>query len=178
MGNHKKMLGGIIVFLACINISTKTNAQATANANLNVVLADVRSIKVNPAQSTVSLNFSSSTDYQNGVSLMQQAHLEITSTGGYQVKVKASGASLTNGTSTIPVSTIMLTPTLSAGSVDEGVSFTPVSLSSTQQSLINTANGSVKIFFDMKYAASGGQNYINKKAGTYITTVTFSIEPA
>jgi hypothetical protein len=178
MCNYKKMLGILIACLAGISISIKTNAQASANANVNVVLADVRSIKVNAAQSTVSLNFTSSTDYLNGVFTTQAAHLEITSTGGYQIKAKAATSSLVNGTSTIPVSTIMLTPTLSAGSSDEGVTFTPVSLSATQQPIINTPNGSTRIFFDMKYQASGGQDYINKLAGTYVTTVTFSIEPA
>jgi hypothetical protein len=178
MRNYKKMLGIVIACLAGISISVKTNAQATANANLNVVLSDVRSITINPAQSTVSLNFASSTDYLNGVFVNQAAHLEITSTGGYQVKVKASTASLVNGVSTIPVSSIMLTPTLSAGSTDEGVAFTPVSLTATQQPIINTPNGSSRIFFDMRYQASGGQDYINKLAGTYVTTITYSIEPS
>jgi hypothetical protein len=178
MCNSKKILGILFACLSGLGIATKTNAQASANANLNVVLSDIRSIKVNPAQSTVSLNFATSTDYLNGVFANEVAHLEITSTGGFQIKVKAATASLVNGTSTIPVSTILLTPTLSAGSTDEGVSFTPVPLSATQQTLINTPNGSSMIFFDMKYQASGGQDYINKLAGTYVTTVTFSIEPA
>lgn len=177
MRNYKKILAVSIACLIGIGISTKTNAQATANANLNVVLSDVRSITINPAQSTVALNFASSTDYLNGVFVNQAAHLEVTSTGGYQIKVKAATASLVNNTSTIPVSSITLTPTLSAGSTDEGVSLFPVPLSATQQPIITTTNGNSRIFFDMRYQASGGQDYINKASGTYVTTITFSIEP-
>jgi hypothetical protein len=178
MRNYKKILGITMACLAGVGISIKTNAQATANANLNVVLADIKSIKVNPAQSTVTLNFATSADYLDGVFITQAAHLEITSTSGFQVKVKAATASLVNGVSTIPVSTILLTPTLSAGSVDEGAAFTPVSLSATPQPILNTPNGNARIYFDMQYKASGGQDYINKAAGTYVTTITYSIEPA
>jgi hypothetical protein len=153
-------------------------AQASDNATLNVVLADVRSIKLNPAQTTVQLNFNNASDYQTGVILSQNAHLEVTSTGGFQVKVKSSGASLQNGTNTIPVSTITLVPSLSSGYTDMGASFQTVTLSSTQQQMITTPNGSSRIVFDVRYSASGGQPYIDKPAGTYVTTITFSIEPS
>ena len=152
--------------------------QASDNLTLNVVLADVRSIRLNPAQTTVQLQFANVTDYQNGVSLDEPAHIEVTSTGGYQVKVKSSGASLQNGVNTIPVSTITLTPTLSSGFADAGVAFQTVTLSSTEQQMITTPNGSSRIVFDVQYRASGGQPYIDKPAGTYVTTLTFSIEPA
>lgn len=152
--------------------------QASDNATLNVVLADVRSIKLNPAQTTVQLNFNNASDYQNGVLLNQAAHLEVTSTGGFQVKVKSSGVSLQNGTNTIPVSTITLVPSLSSGYTDMGASFNTVTLSPTQQQMITTPNGSARVVFDVRYGASGGQPYIDKPAGTYVTTITFSIEPS
>jgi hypothetical protein len=152
--------------------------QASDNATLNVVLSDVRSIKVNPAQTSVQLSFNNATDYQNGVNSSQVAHLEVTSTGGYQVTVKASGPSLQNGTNVIPVNTITLTPTLSAGYTDAGLAFQTITLSATQQEMITTPNGSPKMVFDVKYTASGGQPYIDKPAGTYVTTITFSIEPS
>lgn len=155
-----------------------SQAQASDNATLNVVLADVRSIRVNPAQNTVQLNFATATDYQNGVTSDQIAHLEVTSTGGYQIKVKASGSALLNGANAIPVNTITLTPGLNAGYTDPGATFTSLSLSATQQQLITTPNGSPRIMFDVRYGASGGQPYIGKPAGTYVTTITFSIEPA
>jgi hypothetical protein len=153
-------------------------AQASDNATLNIVLADVRSIKVNPAQATVQLNFATPTDYQNGVTLSEVAHLEVTSTGAYQVTVKSSGPTLDNGTNTIPVNTISMVPSLNAGSTDAGISFQTITLSPTAQQMITTPNGSPRVIFDVRYTASGGQPYIDKPAGTYVTTVTFSIEPS
>lgn len=168
----------VLLLTAGLGAADNIYAQASDNATLNVVLADVRSIKLNPAQSTVQLRFNNANDYQNGVVLNNQAHLEVTSTGGFQVKVKSSGPSLQNGTNTIPVSTISLTPTLNSGYADAGLGLQTVTLSATQQQLITTPNGSTKIVFDVRYTASGGQPYINKPAGTYVTTVTFSIEPS
>lgn len=178
MQSIKFRMLAVLLLAFCLGTGDNIYAQASDNATLNVVLADVRSIKLNPAQSTVQLRFNNATDYQNGVVLNNQAHLEVTSTGGFQVKVKSSGASLQNGTNTIPVSTITLTPTLNSGYADAGLGLQTVTLSATQQQLITTPNGSTKIVFDVRYTASGGQPYINKPAGTYVTTVTFSIEPS
>jgi hypothetical protein len=169
----------VMLFIAGgLGAGNTVHAQASDNATLNVVLADVRSIKLNPAQTTVQLNFNNTNDYQNGVVLNQAAHLEVTSTGGFQVKVKSSGVSLQSGTNTIPVSTITLAPSLSSGSADMGASFQTVTLSSTEQQMISTPNGSSRVVFDVRYTASGGQPYIDKPAGTYVTTITFSIEPS
>lgn len=178
MESIKFRMLAVCLLIACLGGVRRTYAQASDNATLNVVLADVRSIKLNPAQTTVQLNFNNANDYQNGVVLNQNAHLEVTSTGGFQVKVKSSGASLQNGINTIPVSTITMIPSLSSGYVDMGASFQTVTLSPTQQQMITTPNGSSKIVFDVRYQASGGQPFIDKPAGTYVTTITFSIEPS
>ena len=178
MESIKFRIFAVLLFCACLGITNTTYAQASDNATLNVVLADVRSIKLNPAQSTVQLNFKTASDYQNGVVENQNAHLEVMSTGGFQVKVRSSGLSLVNGINTIPVSTISLVPSLSSGYVDMGASFQTVTLSPTQQQMISTPNGTTKIVFDVRYMASGGQPYIDKKAGTYVTTITFCIEPS
>jgi hypothetical protein len=178
MESTKFRLPALFLIAGCLGAVNGLFAQASDNATLNVVLADVRSIKLNPAQTTVQLNFNNANDYQNGVALNQQAHLEVTATGGFQVKVKSSGTNLQNGINTIPVSTISLVPSLSSGYSDMGVSFQTVTLSPTQQQMITTPNGSSKIVFDVRYNASGGQPYIDKRAGTYVTTITFCIEPS
>lgn len=162
------------------------NAQASANATLNVVLSDVRSIKVNPAQTSVSLTFSNVNDYNNGVTSEQNAHLEITSTGGYIIKVRSSTANLVNGPNSIPANTVQLTPKqnstgVAAAGVNNAVSkpasLTPVNLSASPSTIISSTDGATKIFYDMTYKASGGPQYINKANGTYTTTITYTIEP-
>lgn len=169
-----------------VSSSNLLNAQASANATLNVVLSDVRSIKVNPAQTSVSLTFSNVDDYNNGVSSEQNAHLEITSTGGYIIKVRASTANLVNGPNTIPANTVLLTPKQSStgvastgtgNSVNNTANLTPVNLGASPATIISSTDGATKIFYDMTYKASGGPQYINKANGTYTTTITYTIEP-
>jgi hypothetical protein len=175
-----------IAFFACFLGSTQMlQAQTSANATLNVVLSDVRSIKVNPAQATVTLNFANVTDYNNGVSSTQNAHLEVTSTGGYIIKVKSSTPNLVNGTNQIPVNTVTLTPLQSSGgavgtstsAVGRASTLIPVNLGATATTIISSTDGATKIFYDMTYRASGGAPYINKASGTYTTTITYTIEP-
>ncbi len=156
-------------------------SQTTANTTMNVVLADIRSIKVNPAQNTVSLNFATASDYDNGVSSLQNAHLEISSTGGFIVSAKSSSPNLVNGANTIPVNTIKLTPSLSAIASNSTTIGTPtnrtISLSPIQTTFISSRLGATKVFFDVDYKASGGAQYINKAAGTYTSTITYTIDP-
>lgn len=183
-----------VAFITAI-FSSSVSAQTNANTTLNVVLSDVRSIKVNPAQTNVSLAFANANDYTNGVSSNQPSHLEIISTGGYAIKVKSSGPSLVNGTNSIPVNTITLTPTVGAqpgvsgsvivisvggntnGSSGGSGTLTPAVLNPTPVNLISSSSGTTKRFYDITYKASGGAPYINKAAGTYSTTITYSIEP-
>jgi hypothetical protein len=178
MKKNRKISLVIAIILVGFIYSSKLSAQASASSTVNIVLANVSSIKVNAAQTSVALNFSNADDYNNGVSLAQVQHLEVTCTGGYQVTVKASGPTMINGASTIPVSTITLTPSISSGSTDAGAAFTPVSLSATPQNMITTPNGATKIYYDLRYKASGGPQYIGKAAGTYTTTITFTIVAA
>jgi hypothetical protein len=173
------LLKGLAITLLFAGSSRLAQAQASDNATLNVVLADVRSITVNPAQNAVQLNFATATDYQTGVISNQVGHLIVTSTGGFQVKVKASGETLVNGANSIPVNTITLSPSINAGStLPPGATFVNVQLSSVPQPIIQSTNGSANVIFDVEYKASGGDPYINKPAGTYVTTITYSIEPA
>lgn len=167
----------IIVLFASV---FKLRAQSSGNVSLNVTLADVRSIKINPAQSVVQLNFSTAEDYANGVNLIQNAHLEVTSSGGFLIKVKAASLNLINGVNTIPVSTIKVTPTLSAAStqfVNAGLYLKGIWLSNIPKAMIDAPLGGSKLQFDVNYQSLGGPDYTNKSRGNYSTTITYSIEP-
>ncbi len=177
-------IGIILLFIALPGFS-----QTSASATLNVYLADVRSIKVNPAQSIVTLNFATATDYANGVSLSQPSHLEVTSTGGYIVKVKSSSSVLQNRSEVIQANTITLTPSISnangGGSNIGGNSQSlaadtylyPSKLNVTPKIIIDASRGSSRTFYDVKYQASGGAEYMNKASGNYSVTITYTIEP-
>ena len=168
-----------IAMLTGIQASYAEGDQTSDNVTLNVTLAQVQSISVNTAQKTVTLAFQSASDYQYGVSSTQVDHLNVSSTTSFQVKVMASG-DLSNGTDEIPVSTITVTPTVNSGySGPAEETLTGTSLSTSDQGIINSGtNGTVETHYDVEYKASGGENYINKSAGTYTTTVTYTISPA
>jgi hypothetical protein len=182
---RKIILVGVILFFKALPSFSQTSASAT----LNVYLADVRSIKVNPAQSIVTLNFATAADYSNGVSLSQPGHLEVTSTSGYVVKVKSSASYLQKGSDAIQVSTITLTPTISAtnSSGTNGASnlqslvadtyLYSTKLAVTPKVMIDASKGASRTLFDVKYQASGGTEYMNKATGNYSVTITYTIEP-
>ena len=153
-------------------------AQASDNATLNVALSDVRSIMVNPTQNTVELVFATPEDYQNGVTSSQSSHIMVTSTGGFQITVKASTEGLVNGTYSIPVNTIGLRPGPGAkGSILLAIIYYDLNLSSARQPVIESPGGCHFCAFDVVYHAKGGDPYIGKPAGTYVGTITYSIEP-
>ena len=108
-------------------------AQASDNATLNVALSDVRSIMVNPSQNTVEIVFATAEDYQNGVVSTQTSHIMVTSTGGFQITVKASTEGLVSGANSIPVNTIGIRSEPNAkGSIPRGIVYRNLNLSSAR----------------------------------------------
>ena len=176
-----------VIFTLLLNNS---NAQVSANATLNVYLADVRSIKINPSQTVVNLSFLNANDYSNGVANLQSSHLEVTSTGGYIIKVKASSNNLVNGSNNIPVSSINLKPTLATSSTGvatnsvagggaalASIYLYEVGLSAAPKLIVESGKSAAKALYNIIYKANGGPDYINAVPGNYTTTITYSIEP-
>jgi hypothetical protein len=172
------LLKSIAITVLLTGSSQLAMAQASDNATLNVNLTEVRSIIVNPAQNAVQLDFSTAQDYQLGVRNRQVGHLIITSTAGFEIWVKCSSEYLVNGANTISVNTIWVRPLLNAGStMPPGFYLTDTRLHGFDQRIIESSNGSANVEFDITYDADGGDEYINKLAGTYVTTLTYSILP-
>ena len=70
------------------------------NVTVNIKFKPIQSIVVNPAadHQTVDLVYATKDDYANGVSETRDNHLEIFSTGGFEVKVSAGGDFTRTGT--------------------------------------------------------------------------------
>ena len=164
------LLSAVVVTAFGIN---EASAQATGNTTLTVQLDQVRSITV--ADATVNITFNSAADYINGKSTTKNNHLVVTSTADYEVKVK-SGGDLINGSNSIPIGTISLTPTAgSTGTAPDNL--LPITnLSNTDQTIASSATGTVQTSINVQYAASGGTNYVNVPSGNYTATITYSIE--
>ncbi|MGV8094385.1 MAG: hypothetical protein AB2L24_21220 [Mangrovibacterium sp.] len=172
-----KLLSALLV-LAVLGIQA-AHAQTSDEVTLNVTLVAAQSISVNATQKTVTLTFDDATDYQNGVTSEQASHLEVSSTGLFQVKVNTSTEDLVyDDENNIPVSTVTVTPVYASGTdPDPDADATGVSLSTTATTILDSDDGTAQTFYNVTYFASGGADYINKSAGTYTTTVTYTISP-
>ncbi|HCO20177.1 MAG TPA: hypothetical protein DIT47_03555 [Flavobacteriaceae bacterium] len=179
----------VIATLFSLTVNAQASAQpsASASATLNVRLYPIQTIVVNPAQSTVNLDYKTTTDYANGVNSDQKDHLEVYSTGAFAVSVKSSTNQLTNTTfsaDNINSSDITITPKPGTAKPLTGATLTPKQLSTSTtvgEVIISSDLGANNATFNINYAAKGDKdNYINKyhnaeNPTVYTTTVTYTI---
>lgn len=165
-----------VVFL--LSGSVQMMAQEIADAQLNVMLADVQSIRIDQDQHNVSIVLDNVAEISNGKVVQQADHLQITSSSEYEIKVSAS-SQLQGSNAFIPISTVQLSPSLgSTGGIPAApLIFSDVNLSTNQQTLVQSENGEMLRSFNIAYKVFGGTDYLNKPAGTYTTTIIYSILP-
>ncbi len=177
-------LGG--VFAANAQITTP-GAPQTADATINVKLYPIQTIIVNPLQKAVDLEYKTVADYDGEVSSEQENHLNIYSTGAFEVSVKSTAADLTT-TSTNPdnkkiaASDIKITAT--DGTLNEltGATMPEVTLAMTPAALITSGTGGFNKNFNVTYAATGEylNHYLDGTTGTNsasaVTTYTVGVQ--
>jgi hypothetical protein len=159
--------------------------QTSDEVTVNIKFKPVQSIVVNSDQKTVNLEYNTLQNYQEGVSVTMNDHLDVFSSGGFQVKVKTNGNfTRVGGTETILASEVKVQAAPGTGNTgDFGSGGLPqVSLSSDEQPLIGgTTGGNFK--FNVTYNnTDAGRNfaYLNKhvrpeETSVYTATVTYSI---
>jgi len=121
---------------------------------------------------TVSIAFSAAADYQLGVTKQMPGHIKVSSTVPWSVTVKANSDFLTNGANQIPVSMIHI----------EGIpgqngttTILPITLSSTAQPIVSTANPSIDQLLNLQYRVPAAQSLVGKVNGKYATTITYTL---
>jgi hypothetical protein len=141
----------------------------TLASTVIVNVADMAEIKVN--QTDVNLAFRTAADYKNGVRVDMPAHLTMSATSPYDLHIKASNASLTNGSNSIPVSALQI-----SASTSDGLQMEPLTLSSTRQrmfSFLPVIDKPFTITYSIKAAEAA--KLIGKATGTYTTSITYSL---
>ena len=174
-------LGG--VFAA--NAQTTPGTPQSAEATLNVKLYPIQTIIVNPLNKTVNLEFTSVTEYANGVDQDQEDHLQVYSTGGFQINVKALGNLTSSGAGTIDLADIKVTAspgTTNALTDTAAGTYKSVDLTTANQLLVDNAVGGINKSINVNYAALGGATYVDKYINgqnptVYTTEVTYTISP-
>lgn len=155
-----------LMALAITALSVKGISQAaTANTSHSVSLSltNLMSISFTAGGAGVTMNFSTASDYTNGVTSANAATLSVQSNRNYNVTVKSSSANFSStAATTMPVNNVLY--------VKESNQTTFTNLSTTDQTLLsNQTKGTATINVD--YKATPGLNY---DAGTYTATVVYT----
>ncbi len=174
------------VFTAIVALLGLTSfAQNSESVTLNVKLNPIQTLVVNTNQKIVNLEYSSKSDYANGVTNTNENHLTVYSTGGFQVKVKTSGATLGNiveGTTTggtINANSITVTPSPGSNAI-AGTAYAAKSLSGEDQTIVSSKVGGVDAKISVAYKGAGAETYLNNYVAgqnptVYTTQVTYTI---
>lgn len=167
--------------------SATASAQGSAQTQVNIIIAPAQSITV--TQPTVTVQMTQASHYVLGNSSgVQSDHIKVTSTTGYQVTVKTQAQFFTLGGSatTLSVGTLGVQTTLGTDFTGlspagpAGMVINPLTmLSITASTIINSPIGEASRGFNVNYTIPANQtsNYLNRAAGTYNTTVTYSLIP-
>jgi hypothetical protein len=119
----------------------------------------------------INLVFKTAADYKNGVYVDMPSHVSLSATSPYDIFVQASNATLSNGSNSIPVSALQI----SAGTND-GTSFVPIVLNATRQRMLGILPViDKKINIRYSISAAEAAKLMGKAAGTYTTSITYSL---
>jgi len=174
------------LFIASLMMVCGIAAEAqTDNATLNVRLNPIQTLVVNAQQKTVNIDYLTKDHYKDGVSSKQANHLNIFSTGGFEVKVQSAGSELTKqgntGNGNISAATIEIIA--SKGTQDpltDADHKQNVVLSATEGIIVSSTKGARDKNIDIEYKAAGNDAYLDKYVAnqtptTFTTVVTYTI---
>ena len=150
---------------------------------LNIKLQPIQTITVNSGQKNVDIVYSSIEDYANGVSVTQNDHLEVFSTGGFQVKVN-TGGDFWYGTESISSTDVRISATKGSVKNDATTFAAETGLNHSETNLLTSTKGGRKLKFNVTYnnkAAGDNDAYIlaekanGENETVYTATVTYTI---
>jgi len=142
-------------------------------ATLSVVVTDLASITLQNGGPTATLTFSNAANYTNGVSLTQTSALNAFSNRSYKIGVQAS-TNLLNGLNSIGIGNIRLQA--AANPTNAGITTPQVSLSLSSQNAVTSGIPSLSQDYNLMYSTAAGNGaFLNQPAGTYTTTLTYTI---
>lgn len=165
----------IICGLVCVNsVKAQTSDQTSDNVTVNIKFKPIQSIVVNSAQKTVDLVYAREDDYAYGVSAEMLDHLEVFSTGGFEVKVSADGNFTRTAGGTIDADDVTVIATRGT-STEIG----SVALSTNPATLITATEGGRALKYNVTYDNTAGASdaYINKykKADDTVSVYTAKV---
>lgn len=136
---------------------------STDNVTVNIKLKPIHTILVNSGQKIVDLTYSTKNHYSAGVEAAQADHLEIFSTGAFEVKVKTDG-DFKSGSESILASSVKVTSSAgTANPIPGSPTYSQdLKLSGSDQSFIKSTTGGRDMKVNVNYKGAGGDDYLNK----------------
>lgn len=177
------LITALIILSGILNVNSvfAKTSNNTDNVTLNIKLNPIQTIQVNTDQKTVDIVYSKIDDYKNGVSEFRENHLQVFSTGGFEVKVNSADKLTNNKGKEILASDITVLATPGTGNKLEMEEGEAVALGS-EQTLIASKIGGRDLKYNVTYnnkLGGGNDNYLNlydKNANNIFTTeVTYTI---
>ena len=159
-----------IVYTVAKNVSAYPPTLASITTNSSVQLTVAKMSELTIPVSTVNLSFTTAAAYNQGVTTAMPNPITVSSTVPYGVTVKTSG-NFISGANSIPASVMIVEGTATQTGI------TPIVLSTTAQNLFSSADPVIDRAINLQFRVPNTQtpNLLNKPAGTYNATVTFTI---
>lgn len=166
----KKVIKQLSLIATLLLMKQLTFAQVESNAvTLTVDLtASVLSLSLG-ASPDVEFKYTTAADYTATKTVSKTAHLSVVSNRNYSIAVKATAFTATSGT--LPLSTVSVTVdplTLNGGTA------TPVSLSTTNATLLTGGTPSNSAVFNISYAISSPSSLLTLPRELYTSSVTYT----
>ena len=182
MKTKNVLIVAAIIISGILNVNgvlaqTLTNSD---NVTLNIKLNPIQTISVLPGEEKVDIEYTTINDYNNGVSVKRDNHLQVFSTGGFQVKVNSAANLVNSLNETISASDVTVLATNGADNEVENEITEPVALGG-DQILIASTTGGRNLNYNVTYnntlgAADKYLNLYDKEANNVFTTeVTYTI---
>ncbi len=174
----KKLLQlGFVAIAAIMVTAYSSKAQTTANVTLNCVLSNISSITIGSSFQTTTLTYATANDYNNGVTVNQTGALTAVSNQAYSVTVYAS-QDLKNGSNSIPVADVTITPSFTG--TNSAITCSAKALatgSGNAVKVIASTAGTVSQAYNLQYSTANASpsDFLGKPAGTYTSTLTYTI---
>lgn len=166
---------GLFGFLSAI-------AQQSRDVSLNIRLNPIQSLTVNADQLTVNLDYRSKDDYKSGVTVIEQNHLSVFSTGGFEILSKSKSPYLSNNGQNIDISDITLSSGAGTNNQLDQANYKSISLSQSDNVLLSSIKGAANRNINISYSAKGDYKYLDlyRHSGSnniFNTIVTYTIIP-
>lgn len=167
------------------DVGTPTRS-ASASVTVNLKFQPIQTIIVNPTDNEVDLTYAAVADYSEGkTSGILEDHINIYSTGGFEVKVNTNGnfVNTKDNTKFIEVKDVLISAT-AGKNAPKSTYAVAKGLTIGGHTLVSSKIGGININYSVEYdnkEAGRSNNYINKyinnndKESVYSTTVTYTI---